>query len=73
MGLSGKTRLQISLSNELLEKMDAYCKRLGVSRSNYVAMLVAQNLDTMSRMMELMPEALNELVQKESQKERDEK
>ena len=73
MGLSGKTRLQISLSNELLEKMDAYCKRLGVSRSNYVAMLVAQNLDTMSRMMELMPEALNELVQKESQKEMDEK
>ena len=73
MGLSGKTRLQISLSNELLEKMDAYCKRLGVSRSNYVSMLVAQNLDTMSRMMELMPEALNELVQKESQKERDEK
>ena len=65
MALKGKTRLQITLSDELLAKMDAYCKRLGVSRSNYVAMLVAQNLDTMSRMMELMPEAINDLVKQQ--------
>lgn len=66
MSLKGKTRLQISLSNELLERMDEYCDRLGVTRSNYVAMLVAQNLDTMSRMMDAMPDAINELIKQQN-------
>lgn len=66
MSLKGKTRVQISLSNELLERMDEYCERLGVTRSNYVAMLVAQNLDTMSRMMDAMPDAINELIKQQN-------
>lgn len=66
MSLKGKTRVQISLSNELLERMDEYCERLGVTRSNYVAMLVAQNLDTMTRMMDAMPDAINELIKQQN-------
>ena len=49
---SGSTRIQITLSDELIAVLDAYCKRLGISRSSYVSTVLAQNLDIQSQLLE---------------------
>lgn len=45
-----KSRIQVTISPELLARLDAYCKRIGVSRSAYIQIVLGQNLDGLERM-----------------------
>ncbi|KFJ01626.1 hypothetical protein [Bifidobacterium thermacidophilum] len=45
MATRTKAIVQMSISPELLQRMDDYLKPIGVSRSAYVSMLVARDLD----------------------------
>lgn len=65
MGKAPKNRIQVSVSPELLERMDEYCTRLGITRSAYVSVLVAQNLDGMNKVMDAIPEALKMVAMNE--------
>jgi metal-responsive CopG/Arc/MetJ family transcriptional regulator len=47
---SQKSRIQVTISPELLARLDAYCKRIGVSRSAYIQIVLGQNLDGLERM-----------------------
>ena len=47
---SQKSRIQVTISPELLARLDAYCKRIGVSRSAYIQIFLGQNLDGLERM-----------------------
>ena len=46
-------RLNLNLSVDLLEKIDAYAARVGVTRSSAVAILVAQTLEQQQTMTDL--------------------
>lgn len=39
---TAKTRLQIFVSPEMLNKIDDYCSKMGVSRSAFCCMMIAQ-------------------------------
>lgn len=44
MEKSKRIKVQVSLSPELLESLDAYCDAIGVSRSAFVQMTLGQTL-----------------------------
>lgn len=41
----GKTRVQVTFGDEVLEKLDAFCKQTGMNRSSYITYIVATSLD----------------------------
>jgi predicted DNA binding CopG/RHH family protein len=45
----GKTRVQISFANFDLDKIDKICNETGMSRTDYVTMLVHLDMDKRSR------------------------
>lgn len=40
-----KSRVAITIDKGVLERLDAYCKRSGMSRSQYISYCVAHTLD----------------------------
>lgn len=40
-----RARIQVSLSHELLDRIDAYCTRIGVPRSSWIQIVLAETLD----------------------------
>ncbi|WP_432624846.1 ribbon-helix-helix domain-containing protein [Bifidobacterium sp.] len=40
-----RARIQVTLSRELLERIDAYCTRIGVPRSSWIQIALAETLD----------------------------
>lgn len=40
-----RARIQVSLSRELLDRIDAYCTRIGVPRSSWIQIALAETLD----------------------------
>lgn len=44
-----KAPIQMSISPELVKRMDDYLAPIGVSRSAYVSMLIARDLDDMQQ------------------------
>lgn len=42
----GKKRIQITLSEKLLGRLDEYCERTGISRSAYISYVVGSSIDT---------------------------
>jgi len=46
-----KTRVAITIDNGVLERLDAYCKRSGMSRSQYISYCVAHQLDVETQAM----------------------
>lgn len=58
----GKTRFQVTFGDELLEKMDRYCKQTGLSRSAYLASLAAQSLNAYDQIMNFALEAITDTV-----------
>lgn len=55
-----KTRMQISLGNDLTEKMDAFCSEAGLSRSSYIAGLIANDLYAKAAVINAAKELLAE-------------
>lgn len=46
-----KTRVMVTLGNDVLERLEAYCKRLGISKSAYISYTVATALDTQEQLV----------------------
>lgn len=59
-----KTRIQISIANELLEKINAYCVVAGISKSAYLSMLAARDLDDTERYLNEFKKELEGVVRK---------
>lgn len=47
-------KIQVNLSNELLEKLDYICKSLGVSRSAFCALWIGQGVMSYGKAMETL-------------------
>lgn len=45
-----KTRIAITIDKGVLDRLDAYCKRSGMSRSQYISYCVAHQLEVEDRM-----------------------
>lgn len=54
----GKTRVQITLGDELLAKMDEFCAQSGLSRSAYIATLVSNDLWAKTSVMDAAKQIL---------------
>lgn len=59
-----KTRVQIAFPKALLEKMDAYCREAGLSRTSYVSMLVAKDLDDTDKFVVEFKKQLEGIIEK---------
>lgn len=59
-----KIRVQIAFPKQLLEKMDAYCKEAGLSRTSYVSMLVSKDLDDADKFVVEFKKQLEEIIEK---------
>lgn len=47
-----KTRITITIGKEVLEKLENYCIRLGITKSAYISYIVATTLDTQEQLMQ---------------------
>lgn len=46
-----KTRIAVTIGKDLLDALDTYCKRTGLSRSAYISYVVASSLDASSQLV----------------------
>ena len=53
-----KTRITISMSKNVLEKLDNYCEMSGLSRSAVITDIVGTELGVFSKFMDAFPKAL---------------
>lgn len=58
----GKTRVQVTFGNEVLAKLDDFCKRTGMTRSSYITYIVATSLDQYENLSNAAYEGLRELA-----------
>lgn len=56
----GKKRIQVTFSEALIERLDAYCERTGMSRSAYITYAVASTLDSYEALQHTTVKALAE-------------
>lgn len=49
-------RIQVNLSDELLDEVDAGAKRLGITRSSYIVTIIAQAMDNQKTAVRMMQE-----------------
>lgn len=59
-----KTRFQVTISNDLAAKIDAYCKEAGISRSAYLSLLAAKDLEDSERFLAEFKKEINDLVKR---------
>lgn len=58
-------RIQINLSEEMIREVDAYAKKMGVSRSAFCSMMVGQgvmNLNTAYKVIDTLGDKLTDEV-----------
>ena len=58
-----KARVAITLGKGVLARLDAYCERSGMSRSQYISYAVAHQLDTETQVTDYLNGAIGELLQ----------
>ena len=61
-----KVRVQIAFPRALLEKMDAYCKESGLSRTSYVSLLVSKDLENTDKFVVEFKKQLEGIIEKMS-------
>ena len=57
-----KTRVAITIDKGVLERLDEYCKRSGMSRSQYISYCVAYQLEVEERMTSGVMDMARELL-----------
>lgn len=57
-----KTRIAITIDKAVLDRLDAYCKRSGMSRSQYISYCVAHQLEVEDRMTNGVMDMARELL-----------
>lgn len=68
----GKRRFQVTFSDELYAKVDAYCNEAGITKSAYLSLLAAKDLEDSERFLVEFKNELQEVISKlaiESSKE----
>lgn len=67
-----KTRIAITIGKGVLERLDEYCRRTGMSRSQYIAYCVAHQLDSETQVMDYVKvavgQAFGDLAEKAGEK-----
>ena len=58
----GKRRFQVTVSEELYEKLDAYCRESGISKSAYLALLAAKDLEDTDRFLVEFRNEIQEVI-----------
>ena len=56
---TGKTRVQITLSEDLAQRLEELCDRTGMTKSSFVSYTVAMALDSYNGMLEKMAKAVS--------------
>lgn len=59
-----KARITITLGKGVLDRLDAYCERSGMSRSQYISYCVAHQLDTENQAMDTVMGAVSDYFAK---------
>ena len=64
MGKKGekKVRVNITMDEGVLEKLDEQCKRMGMSRSAYITYTVASSLDSSKQLLSGITDAMASLM-----------
>ena len=57
-----KSRVTITIDKGVLDRLDTYCERTGMSRSQYISYCVAHQLDVEERMTSGVMDAARELL-----------
>lgn len=57
-----KSRVAITIDKGVLERLDAYCKRSGMTRSQYISYCVAHQLEVEDRMTSGVMDMARELM-----------
>lgn len=57
-----KSRVAITIDKGVLERLDAYCERSGMSRSQYISYCVAHQLEVEDRMTSGVMDMARELM-----------
>lgn len=57
-------RMQVNVNDEMLEKIDFYCKKLSVSRSSLSSMLIGQGLAGLDQAFGLLSDVQSEMKSK---------
>lgn len=58
----GKHRFQVTVSDELYEKLESYCREAGISKSAYLALLAARDLEETDKFIVDFKNELQEVI-----------
>ena len=61
-GKDKKIRVNITMDEGVLERLDAQCERMGMSRSAYITYTVATNLDNTNQLMMGLTETMANML-----------
>lgn len=60
MSNKSKTRIQVTLSEPVIQMIDKYCDVMGITRSAYCAQIIGQSVITTSNVLSELTSKLNE-------------
>lgn len=60
MGTEGKTRIQITVSDLVLKRLDDYCAKTGMTRSTYISYILATSLQGSEELMQAAADSIRE-------------
>lgn len=61
-------KINITMDEKLLEKLDKYCSDMGTNRSSLIAVIMGQYLSSMEKTQSVLTNAVNELIAQEVMK-----
>ena len=59
-----KVRFQVTFSRELNDKLESYCKESGISKSAYLSLLAAKDLENTDKFLVEFRNELQEVISK---------
>lgn len=62
----GKVRIQITLSNALLDQIDEFCKASGATRSSFISTSIAEKLNAYNTMLDTSSQVLRSLAESQA-------
>lgn len=63
MVADGKKRVQITFSEAVLDRLDAFCEETGMTRSTYISYIVATSLDQYRNLSQVAEEAIRKAAE----------
>lgn len=61
---NGKRRFQVTFSSDLHDKLEAYCQEAGISKSAYLSLLAAKDLEDTDKFLVEFKNELQEVISK---------